>query len=203
MAPLHGTETARAGSERSSPRTRTQAWGASPSFMSPKALGEDVAPPRQTMRFRGASPSFTGSQTAETAGRCHRLGAVSTVAAGPSLFPGLGAVSPSLHSSHSSLGPTGQCGGYGRPEVKTFDPHPMMHLCRNTRCAWAGEGGGIASPGVGWATGRPGEPSLPATPRWSPPCTIVAPPRWPARDGARDPATQPPRLDWVAPQIAC
>ena len=42
-----------------------------------------------------------------------------------------------------------------------------------------------------------------ATSRWSPPCTIVAPPRWPAGGGARDLTTQPLRLNRVAPQIAC
>ena len=71
-----------------------------------------------------------------------------------------------------------------------------------SECKGAG-GGQRTSPGAGWATGRPGEPTQTATPRWSPPCAIVAPPRWPARGGARDLATQPPWLDWVAPQIAC
>ena len=58
-------------------------------------------------------------------------------------------------------------------------------------------------PGEGWATGRPGADLHTATPRWSPPCAIVADPRWPARGGAQDPVTRPPRLDQVTPQIGC
>ena len=72
-------------------------------------------------------------------------------------------------------------------------------------CACAGTHGvhglrglSIASPGVGWATRRPGDPVQTTIPRWSPPFTIVAPPRWPVGDEARDLTTHPPRL-WLAP----
>ena len=43
--------------------------------------------------------------------------------------------------------------------------------------------------------GPQGDPEHPSTP--SPPWTIVAPSRWPARSGGRDVVTQPPRLDRV------
>ena len=59
------------------------------------------------------------------------------------------------------------------------------------------------SPGEGWVTGGPGLLLHTATPRWSPPCAIVTPPRWPAGGGACDPAPWPPRLDQGTPQIAC
>ena len=143
-----------------------------------------------------------GSQTAEAAGRCHRPGTVSTVAAGSGPFPGYDAVSPLLRNPQTPVGPTGHCGGYGSPHVNELDPHPMMHLCRTRGVHGLGKGGKL-KPWGGLGHRETRKPSLTTTPRWSPPCTIVAPPRWPAGDGARDPATQPPRLDWAIPQIAC
>ena len=77
-----------------------------------------------------------------------------------------------------------------------------MHLCRNTRCVWAG--GGKRSQALGWA-GPQGDLENPCKPH--PPVEpalyhrgfpTVAGEGW-----ARDLANQPPRLDWVAPQIAC
>ena len=85
-----------------------------------------------------------------------------------------------------------------------MQPPPMTYLCRDARCrGWEHCGGGHTSPGEGWATGRPGAHLLTATPRWSPPCAIVADPRWSARGEALDPVTRPPRLGQVTPQIAC
>ena len=78
----------------------------------------------------------------------------------------------------------------------------MMYLCR-THVAVGWGRGAHTSPGEGWVTGEPGLLPLTATPRWSPPCAIVAVPRWPARGGARDPVPWPPRLDQGPPRIAC
>ena len=78
----------------------------------------------------------------------------------------------------------------------------MMYLCRTQGAVGWGRGA-YTSPGEGWVTGGPGLLPHTATPRWSPPCAIVALPRWPARGGARDPVPWPPRLDQGTPQIAC
>ena len=69
--------------------------------------------------------------------------------------------------------------------------------------SWVGAlWGGTNKPWEGWATGRPGAHLLTATPRWSPPCAIVADPRWSARGEALNPVTRPPRLGQITPQIA-
>ena len=57
-----------------------------------------------------------------------------------------------------------------------------------------GGGGKIQALERAGPQGGPAKSPQTATPRWSPPCTIVAAPRWPARGGARDLTTQPPRL---------
>ena len=88
------------------------------------------------------------------------------------------------------------------PMSKSSIPQPLMHLCR-TRGVHGVVQGGKLKPWGGLGHRETRKPSLTATPRWSPPCTIVAPPRRSAGDGARDPATQPPWLDWAAPRIAC
>ena len=166
--------------------------------LSEASQGECNLPPTWYLG-RGASPYFTESPSSPVGGgsRGQR----------PLLArPRDWGASPSFRRSPDkvSLAHAGRRRGHDGRHAAALGAHPMMHLCRNTRRVWAGGGGGaIASPGVGWATGRPGEPSQTATPRWSPPCTIVAPPRWPAGDGARDLTTQPPQLDWVAPPSAC
>ena len=158
--------------------------------------GESNLPPTW-YRDRGASPYFTESPSSPIGGR-------SRGRCPPLTRPRDWGGSPSFRRSPDNLSliSAGRRRSHDGRHAAALGPHPMMHLRRNTRCVWDG-GGTITSPGVGWATGRPGEPSRTATPRWSPPCTIVAPPRWPAGDGARDLTTQPPWLDWVAPHIAC
>ena len=79
----------------------------------------------------------------------------------------------------------------------------MTHMYNNTRCVWVGGGKGtITSLWLSWAIGRPGDLWQTATLRWLWPCKILAPRRRPAGDGARELTTPPPRLDWVASQIA-
>ena len=135
-----------------------------------------------------------GSQTAEAACRCLCPSAVSTVAAGSGPFLSRGNVSPLLHSPLAPFGPTGHCGGYGTPHIKELDPQPMTHHYRTRGVPGLGKGGTLKPKG-GLSHRETRKPSLTATPRWSPPYTIVAPPRWPSRDGLSDPATQPPQLD--------
>ena len=87
--------------------------------------------------------------------------------------------------------------GVGQDEI-----HPMVYVCRTQGAVGWGRGT-HTSLGEGWVTRGPGLLLHTATPQWSPPCALVALPRWPAGGRARDPVPWPPRLGKATLQIAC
>ena len=200
----HGPQTANRGGLWMPPGSR-RGWrpsaartrGGSPYF---KANWAGNVPPRVS---GGASPYImvstfswgSGDPDCQSWGRCQRPGAVSTVAAGSGPCPGRAAVPREFPHPQARTG-----GGEAhRPPVIALGPHPMMHLCRDTRCDGMGSRENRSEPwgGLGHRETRstlayrhpPVEPAL---------CHRGSP-RWPARGEARDPVTQPPRLGWVTP----
>ena len=135
----HGPQTASRGGLWMPPGSR-RGWrpsaartrGASPYF---KANWAGNVPPRVS---GGASPYImvstfswgSGDPDCQSWGRCQRHGAVSTVAAGAGPCPGRAAVPREFPHPQARTG-----GGEAhRPPVIALGPHPMMHLCRDTRC---------------------------------------------------------------------
>ena len=108
---------------------------------------------------------------------------------------------PLFNSPRAALGATGRRRGHGGLQVAALGPHPMMHLCRNTRCVWVG-GGGHRKPsgGLGHRETRRSLANL--HPPVDPALYHPGSPRWPGM-GRVISRTNSPRLDWFAPQIAC
>ena len=149
-----------------------------------------TAPPTETqrMRSRGATPYFNPSTSASHTGNMAGRGVL--------YQPHRGVVVPCPLRQPPfllSLAPTVARRGLREaphdPNLGSRPPViPKSPVKGERRCT--GRGGGAykhwgerGHREARYSLGRPDTPLLSATPPWSPPCAIVAPPRWPLRGG--------------------